>query len=152
MSRLKLAAIGAAAMVVLVAGSVFAVAQPRPATGPAHAESSHGAAEPDAPPTAEELAHAVDRLAAHDISTDADTLAALAADHGLGGAIRLLAWASESGVSVDEIAALRAEGKGWGVIAKELGTHPGNGRIMGNGGGHGRDNAPGQQKQQDGGG
>ena len=34
---------------------------------------------------------------------------------------------------------------GWGRIAKELGFHPGIGSIMGNGGGHGRDNAPGQQ-------
>lgn len=36
-------------------------------------------------------------------------------------------------------------GMGWGRIAKELGFSPGIGAIMGNGGGHGRDNAPGQQ-------
>jgi hypothetical protein len=34
---------------------------------------------------------------------------------------------------------------GWGKIAKDLGFSPGIGSIMGNGGGHGRDNAPGQQ-------
>jgi hypothetical protein len=36
-------------------------------------------------------------------------------------------------------------GMGWGEIAKDLGVHPGIGSIMGNGGGHGRDDAPGQQ-------
>jgi hypothetical protein len=36
-------------------------------------------------------------------------------------------------------------GMGWGRIAKELGVSPGIGSIMGNGGGHGRDDAPGQQ-------
>ena len=35
---------------------------------------------------------------------------------------------------------------GWVQIAKELGVHPGLGSIMGQGGGHGRENAPGQQK------
>jgi hypothetical protein len=41
-------------------------------------------------------------------------------------------------------------GMGWGQIAKELGVHPGIGSIMGQGGGHGRENAPGQQKDRDG--
>ena len=35
---------------------------------------------------------------------------------------------------------------GWGQIAKKLGVHPGIGSVMGNGGGHGRDDAPGQQE------
>jgi hypothetical protein len=35
---------------------------------------------------------------------------------------------------------------GWGQIAKDLGVSPGIGSIMGNGGGHGRDGAPGQNK------
>ncbi|MBW3612354.1 MAG: hypothetical protein KY392_00675, partial [Chloroflexi bacterium] len=58
---------------------------------------------------------------------------------------RLLAW-EKAGVSIADGEARRAEGKGWGEIAKELGVHPGIGSVMGNGGGHGRDNAPGQHK------
>jgi hypothetical protein len=38
---------------------------------------------------------------------------------------------------------------GWGRIAKDLGVNPGIGSIMGNGGGHGRDNASGQQGRDD---
>jgi hypothetical protein len=34
---------------------------------------------------------------------------------------------------------------GWGRIARDLGVHPGLGSIMG--GGHGREDAPGQQEQ-----
>ena len=107
--------------------------------------------EQEAPPTAEELARVVNRLAAAGIETDADTVGALAADHGLGGAVRLLAWSAASGMSVDQIAAMRAGDTdtapmGWGQIAKDLDVHPGIGSIMGqgNGNGHGRENAPGQ--------
>jgi hypothetical protein len=75
----------------------------------------------------------------------------LATEFGLGGAVRIIAW---SGGNADEITAIRdmrtsggPEGgeMGWGQIAKRLGEHPGIGSIMGNGGGHGRDSAPGQQ-------
>jgi hypothetical protein len=44
---------------------------------------------------------------------------------------------------------MRGEGLGWGQIARDLGVHPGLGSIMGHGGGHGRDTAPGQQKDRD---
>lgn len=110
-----------------------------------------------APPTADEVARVVDRLADAGVDTDADTVAALAADHGLGGAVRLLAWSDASGLSVDEIAAMRAgsedeEPMGWGRIARELNDanpeldlRPGIGQIMG--GGHGRDDAPGQDDE-----
>lgn len=37
---------------------------------------------------------------------------------------------------------------GWRQIPKELGVHPGIGSIMGNGDGHGRENAPGEQEDQ----
>ena len=109
-----------------------------------------------APSTADEVARIVDRLADAGVDTDDDTVAALAADHGLGGAVRLLAWSDASGLSVDEIAAMRggsedAEPMGWGRIARELNAanpeldlHPGIGKIMG--GGHGRDDAPGQSE------
>jgi hypothetical protein len=100
--------------------------------------------EHEEPPEAEAVDHVVDRLAAHGITTDADQVRELAGVHGLGGAVRLLAWA-DAGVSVDEVAERRAAGEGWGQIAKDLGVHPGIGSIMGNGGGHGRDDAPGRQ-------
>lgn len=110
-----------------------------------------------APPTADEVARVVDRLADAGVDTDDETVAALAADHGLGGAVRLLAWSDASGVSVDEIAAMRAGSEetapmGWGRIARELNdANPeldlrhGIGQIMG--GGHGRDDAPGQAEE-----
>jgi hypothetical protein len=110
-----------------------------------------------APPTADEIARVVDRLADAGVDTDDDTVAALAADHGLGGAVRLLAWSDASGLSVDEIAAMRAGSDdtapmGWGRIARELNAanpeldlRGGIGQIMG--GGHGRDDAPGQNDE-----
>ncbi len=85
------------------------------------------------PPSAENLARVVERLAAHDITTTADQLAALAAKVGLGGAVRVLVFADASGRTPAEILAAFESGKGWGVIAKELGLHPGIGSIMGNG-------------------
>lgn len=106
----------------------------------------------DEPPSAELLARLVARLADVGITTDADTIAALAEDHGVGGAVRLLAWADASGLSTDELATMFADGMGWGEIAKAHDLHPGIGWIMGGGppdharaGGLGRANAPGQQ-------
>lgn len=108
----------------------------------------------DGPPSAELLARLVDRLGDAGITTDADTIAALAADYGVGGAVRLLAWADASGLSTDELATKFDGGMGWGQIAKELDLHPGLGSIMGNGhgggppdhaNGLGREGAPGQQ-------
>jgi hypothetical protein len=103
----------------------------------------------DGPPSADALARLVDRLADAGIATDsntADAIAALAADYGVGGAIRLLAWADASGLSTGDLAARFDGGQGWGEIARELDLHPGIGSIMGNGGGHGRDQAPGQRR------
>ena len=100
------------------------------------------------------------------ITTDADTVAALAADYGVGGAVRILAWADASGRGADEITALFDSGLGWGEIARQLNgeddslsLRPGIGWVMGNGGhahemgqgaglGLGRAQAPGQQKKQ----
>ena len=85
----------------------------------------------EAPPTADELAHAADRLKAHDI--DPAQLEALAAKYGLGGAVRLMGWSKTTGKTVPELSAMRDGGKGWGQIAHELGVSPGIGWIMGNG-------------------
>ena len=109
--------------------------------------------------SAEHLDRLVTALGDAGVSTNAATIEALAAEHGVGGAVRLLVWAQESGLSTDELAGmLDAEaGVGWGDIAHQLNEangsslHPGIGSIMGNGGGNGnglgRDNAPGQQKK-----
>ena len=148
---LPLAAAGL--LIVVAAGTALAIRSPQAndPRAPLTQEPSDApeAEESDAPPSADELARIVDRLAAAGVETNAETVGALAAEHGVGGAVRLLAWADASGRSVDEIAALRAGDAdtapmGWGRIAKELGVHPGIGSIMGNGNGHGRENAPGE--------
>ena len=129
-------------LVILVGGTALASQLPRtPQQGPLTASQ-----EPEAPPTAEELAHAKDRLAASGIDASTDQLNDLAADYGLGGAVRLFAWSDQTGTSVADLQARRDAGEGWGQIAKDLGVSPGIGSVMGNGGGNGRDSAPGQLK------
>jgi hypothetical protein len=106
----------------------------------------------DQPPTAAELERVVERLGDAGVTTDVDTLAALAAEHGLGGAVRLVWWSAESGTAVDDLVDMRAgdadtPAMGWGQIAKELDVHPGLGTVMGGGAGHGREGAPGQNRE-----
>jgi hypothetical protein len=126
-------ALGAGVLLVLVAGTVLATRTPH-ATPHVPAAASH---EPEGPPTADDLGHAVDQLKASGIDTTAGQLQALAADYGLGGAVRLLAWADASGKSLDDLKAMRDTGDGWGQIAHALGLNPGIGSIMGEGEGHG---------------
>jgi hypothetical protein len=150
--RNRFALLAAGVLLVAFAGAALANRLPGTPAAPGHAASSQEpeeSGEADAPPTAEELAHAADRLAANDIDADAAILADLAGRYGLGGAVRLVAWADETGLSVDELTAMRDDGQGWGQIAHELGVHPGIGSIMGNGGGNGREDAPGQQNRPD---
>jgi hypothetical protein len=154
MNRTNRIAIFAAGVLILaVGGTVLATRTPGPPSVPAHFAASQEPQdqdEADTPPTEDELAHAVDRLEAHGFATDAAALGALAETYGLGGAVRLTAWSAETGMTVDELAAKRDSGIGWGQIAHELGVHPGLGSILGNGssaGGHGRDNAPGQSDE-----
>jgi hypothetical protein len=146
MTRSTRLAILAGTLLILIAGTALGTQALRPSKqGPVTASQEE---EPDTPPTAEELAHAMDRLAASGIDATSQQLSALAADYGLGGAIRLLAWArpDAAGMSLDELKALRDDGAGWGQMAKDLGVSPGIGSIMGNGGSHGPEDAPGQQK------
>ena len=145
--------IGLVALLLLgvLGGSVLAAQNPGATKMPGDAATSEGpdASEgPEAPPTAAELADAVDRLKAHDIATDTGQLGALAGKYGLGGAIRLMAWSKSTGKTVAELSAMRDAGKGWGEIGHDLGVSPGIGWIMGNGnaGGNGKAGAPGQQK------
>jgi hypothetical protein len=144
MARSTRIAILIGTLLILVAGSAFATQ-----VVPNRTDTTLGQ-EPETPASAEDLAHAVDRLGAAGIETSSAQLRSLSADYGLGGAVRLLAWADATGMSLADVRALRDDGAGWGQIAHDLGVSPGIGSIMGQGAGgagdHGRENAPGQQK------
>ena len=146
MTRSTRIAILLGTLLVVVAGSALATQTPRPSRSDA-AAASH---EPESPPSADDLAHAADRLHAAGIRADATQLESLSADYGLGGAVRLLAWAEATGKSVAELRDMRDNGAGWGQMAHELGVSPGIGSVMGGGAGasdaHGPESAPGQQK------
>ena len=108
--------------------------------------------EAEGPATADELAHATERLEASGISVEDAVLSDLAGRYGVGGAVRVLAWSDATDMSVEEITAMRdgtdtEPGMGWGRIARELDVKPGIGSIMGDG--HGRDDAPGQDEESD---
>jgi hypothetical protein len=153
--RNRIALLAAAALVIAVSGTVLATRAPSAPAEPAQLAQDGE----ETPPTAEELAHAADRLRASGIGVDDPALEAqlseLATVYGLGGAVRMIAWSADNalGATVDDIRLMRdgdgTEGSamGWGQIAKRLEVHPGIGSIMGNGGGHGRANAPGQQNR-----
>ena len=123
----RLALLIAAVLILAATGSVLATRAPQSPEQPAELLTSHEA-EPEAedtPPTAAELAHAAERLTEREIPFDDAQLADLAARYGLGGAIRILAWAADPsvGMTAEEIAARRdgdgTAGVGWGRLAKE---------------------------------
>lgn len=142
----RLALMGAAVLLLVLAGSALATRSPV-ASDPSPAQADEHEESPDAAA----VERAVERLADVGVNADAQLLSDLAAQHGLGGAVRIVWWAADpdAATSMDEIVQRRADGQGWGQIAKELGVHPGIGAVMGNGGGHGRESAPGQQKDAD---
>lgn len=145
MSRTNRIAIFAAlALVVAMAGTALATRTPtaEPPAPQLADEHEEGAPEDEAPDDV-----VVDRVSDR-LGVDAGRVRELASEHGFGNAVRLLAW-EQAGVSIDRVLERRANGEGWGVIAKDLGVHPGIGSIMGNGGGHGRDSAPGLQRGDD---
>ncbi len=156
----RTALLAGAALLVAATGTVMGMRPP--ANDPQPAQQTVDGE--DEVPTADDLTHAADRLRDHQIDVDDAAFSDLANRFGVGGAVRVLAWASnpDDDVTIEIIAAMRegdgteGSGMGWGQIARELGVHPGLGSIMGNGGGnggdgegngrgHGRDNAPGQQ-------
>jgi hypothetical protein len=132
-------------LVGVLAGSALAAQHPGASKVPGEAATSEA---PETPPTAAELARAVDRLKAHDITATAAQLGTLADKFGLGGAIRLMAWSKSTGKTIAELSAMRDAGKGWGEIGHELAVSPGIGWIMGNGHAVGKGNAdaPGLKK------
>ena len=133
----RIALLVAATLLVAVSGTVLATRQP-----PAEPQPGQVTQDGDeAPPTAEDLAHAADRLTEAEIAFTDEVLADLATRYGVGGAVRVLAWANdpEDDVTVESITTMRdtggpeGTGMGWGRIAKELGVKPGIGSIMGGG-------------------
>ena len=130
--RYRLALLATLTLLAVVAGTVAATRAPQVGDEPTQL-----ADEGDEPPDPEAITHAIDRLAANEIAVDEAVFNDLAARYGVGGATRIAAWASETGMTVDEIAAMRdGDGEtpvGWGRLARDLGVHPGIGSIMGNG-------------------
>ncbi|MDQ5841463.1 MAG: hypothetical protein M3537_10065 [Chloroflexota bacterium] len=95
----------------------------------------------------------VELLDDQEITTDTAELDALADVYGLGGAVRILAFADAAGVEPSEIAEMREDGMGWGQIARALAEEdeefdlkPGIGWIMG---GHGQEQGQGQGQGQE---
>lgn len=146
----RIALLAALVLLVLAAGSAMGVGRPSGLETPAapltdeHEEGTE----------ADGAAHARERLDEAGIPVD-DGFEAAAATYGVGGAVRLYAWAEATGRSVSELAALRDSGgpdggpMGWGRLARELGVHPGIGSIMGRGNGDAPDVPPGQERGQD---
>ena len=133
-----------AALLILVAGTALgtqALSNGRGERGSHHDDA-------DSPPSAEQLSRLADRLAEAGIDTSASELGSLADSYGVGGAIRIVIWADASGETVEEVRAMRDAGAGWGDIARDLSLQPGLGSVMGHG--HGREDAPGQQKPKSG--
>ncbi|HEX5038707.1 MAG TPA: hypothetical protein VFW95_01050 [Candidatus Limnocylindria bacterium] len=130
----RIAFLVAAVLVVAVSGTVLATRRAPPVGQPAApAASAQGEAD-EGPPDAADVAHAAERLRAHGYEGNEAQLTDLASRYGVGGAVRLVVWADESGESVDAIAARRDDGMGWGQIAHDLGVSPGIGAVMRGGG------------------
>jgi len=159
MNRYARILIAVLALLLVVAGSALATkggksAEHRSPMAASHQPESNDAERTDTDtesaegtPSDKLLGRLVDRLADAGIGTDAETLAALAADYGVGGAVRLVTWADASGMDVSELAAMFDSGMGWGAIAHQLmegdsslDLSPGIGWVVGRGhaNGHGQ--------------
>ena len=145
----------AVALLLLVAGSALANKGFQPQNEPDVVAQDEG----EGTPSQQVLDKIVERLGNQEIVATAEEVAALAADYGVGGAVRLLAWADATGKTAAELGAMFDSGLGWGQIAKQLNEEdaegdldlrPGIGWVMGGQGeGHGKANAPGQTKKQE---
>lgn len=143
----RIALLAALTLLVAATGTVLATRAPQAAPQPAGPLAD----EADGPLSAEALARAVERLAERGIHTDVAALGDDAERYGLGGAVRLHAWADATGMPIEDLAALRdGDGEtlvGWGRLARELGVHAGIGWVMGKGRGDG--DPPGQERKAD---
>jgi hypothetical protein len=156
----RLAVLAALVLLVLAAGTVLGVGRP-PAAWQAPAAPQADDHEADEPGTEDEgddtddvdgVANARERLTEAGIPV-ADDFDALTETYGVGGAVRLSAWAHATGTTVDALREMRDAGgdngepMGWGRMARELGVHPGIGSIMGRG--NAPDSPSGQERRQD---
>jgi hypothetical protein len=125
------------ALILIVGGAVVAtraIESPAPSSQQAAPEDEN-----EGPPTADEIAHAGERLAANGFEVSDEVLTELAAKYGVGGAVRIVAWSEADPDRIADVRAMRdgdgteGSGMGWGQIAKELNVHPGIGSIMGKG-------------------
>jgi hypothetical protein len=126
--------VGSLALILILAGTALAARNlaDHPGQGPLAASQAPKQSEaPEAPLTDAEAAHFVERLHAAGLTTTAAAFRALAAKYGAGGAVRLMAWAKETGKTTADIAKMRDGGMGWGQIAHTLHQSPGIGSIMG---------------------
>jgi len=119
--------------------------QARESEPPDESEPPEAAEAPDTtdgPPSAAQITQIVGLLKGAGITATAAQVEQLAAAVGLGGAVRVLAFAQASGKTPAQILALFQSGKGWGEIDHELGLTigPGIGWIMGQGHGKGHAN------------
>ena len=103
----RLAILGALVLLVVAAGTVFATRAPQPAQQPSGNQQD---GEDEAPPDAEAIQHAIARLSENEITVDEAVFTDLAGRYGLGGAVRISAWASQTGMSVDELATMHDTG------------------------------------------
>jgi hypothetical protein len=128
-------------------GAQGASESPDGSEGPEASDAPEASEAPEAPdgsegpPSAADIASIVDRLKAAGITASASEVTDLAAKVGVGGAVRVFAFAHASGKTPAEIVAMFESGKGWGQIKKELNLAigPGIGWIMGHGGEGGPD-------------
>lgn len=176
MHRYTRTIVAALALLLLVASAAFAAAGPTGLSHRAPAANSHQPdpsseadpsepADPSSPtdpagPSQQLLDRIVTDFGNEGVTTDADTVAALAADYGVGGAVRILSWADAAGVDPSVITDMLDSGMGWGQIGKQLNSDypdanvsPGIGHLMSGGTGHGNTgdhgnsaNAPGHNK------
>lgn len=113
------------------------------ATAGALAFGGEGGAEPENANNPDRVVELLDNAG---IATDASALTGLAESYGMGGAVRILAFADAAGVDPSEITTMRDAGMGWRQIARELDIDigpgigwimSGNGQDQGAGNGHG---------------
>src|SRR5688572_26813818 len=89
--RTRVALLAAVAVILALSGTALAIRAPGSPGEPAGVTQDE-----ETPPSAEDLAHAADRLQANGLDTS--RLEELAAVHGIGGAVRLIAWSSDPDV------------------------------------------------------
>ena len=138
----------AVALILIATATVLVTRAVEPSGEP----SASAAREPDDedPPTADDIARAAERLAANGFEVSDTILTELAAEYGVGGAVRIVAWSQADPDRMDDLREMRdgdgseGSGMGWGQIAKELGVHPGLGSIMGQGNDHKNSDEPGE--------